>query len=921
MTTATVLAFDQIRQPENALIGGKATGLVKLVQAGLPVPTGFVVTTGAYEEFLRAAALMARIEAILAGIDFSDPVQLEAETEKIRHLIVATPIPPAIEQQIMEGYAQLGPQRFVAVRSSGTAEDTATASFAGLHDTYLHIQGERNVSESVRRCWASMWSGRAVAYRQSTGFAHASARIAVVVQEMVDAEVSGVMFTANPLTARTDEIVVNASWGLGEGIVSGIVVPDEYTLGQQPLRVKRRTIGSKEVRVVRNPATGIGTVTEPVEPPRREVCCMSDRALAALGQVGLRVMAYHGGLPQDLEWAMVGERIYLLQSRPITGVEFTWDEDVDAFQRAPEDEDAIYSGGWAAEFWNGAVSPLFYSIRSREIATRNERIYGLMGFRDLVDMRLLKYRRATVFYNLEVDSRLYRYLLPTVLRAGALGYHPSHLKEPVAQAPMALGKFALAVARVYLLRPDQSLGRWERSLRNYARRNCDEAVLPTREELRSWPIEKVRAHAVAQSAVAAGFLEHTSVGVYIYSKFTLGLLRLMVLKWAKGADAFAFQDMISGLPVRSMMVVENEELWQLAQQVRQSPALSGLIQRNDAPEFFERAAATEEGQRFVANYRQFVQRHGHRGHQDRDIYHNRRCEDANLDIQSIRLLLKATDPTPPHVLEERLVKRREEVTARVYDEVRRLPFGQLRVALMRAIHAWVLKFLVMRDDWRHSIDRTTLAKKWGYLELGRRAADQGLLDDAMDCFFLAEQELFDLLDGKAQMPLMRRKIEARRKVFLAFQARTEVPPPYLQGSTPVDFEEAAAADGATTLRGTGISRGMIQGRVRVVRDIKEIGRITPGDILVCNSTDPAWAPVFPVISGLVLEMGGMLSHGACLSREFGLPAVQIRGAMQRIPDGALVELSGDLASVRIIEEAPAIAPAAGTETAGALEHA
>lgn len=907
MMADTVLAFDQIKHPDNQQIGGKAAGLVKLVQAGMPVPAFFVVTTAAYEEFLRHGDLMQRIHAILAGIDFGNLDQLEAQAEKIRNLIVGTTIPTQIEAKITEHYETQG-GGFVAVRSSGTAEDTANASFAGMHDTYLHVKGSENVSESVRRCWASMWSGRAVSYRNSTGFDHTAARIAVVVQVMVDADVSGVLFTANPLNARTDEVIVNASWGLGEGIVSGIVVPDEYALSQRPLRLKRSVIGSKEVQVVRNPETGIGTVTEPVDAAKRDICCMSDAQLLALGDLGLRVMAYHGGLPQDLEWAIADGRPYLLQSRPITGVEFTWDEDVDAFQQAPEDEEAVSSGGWAAEFWSGAVSPLFYSIRSREIATRNERIYGLMGFKDLVRLRLLKYRRATVFYNLEVDSRLYQYLLPKVLRGGALGYHPPQLKDSVANAPMAIGRFALAILRVYLLRPDQSLGRWEKSLRAYARKNCDTAVFPTREELRSWPLDKVRAHAKEQSAVAAGFLEHTSVGVYIYSKFTLGMLRMMVLKWAKSADGFTFQDMISGLPARSLMAVENEELWQLAQEIRHSQALADMIRRHEATKFFELAGRSDEGRKFVEHYRTFVERHGHRGHADRDIYFNRRCEDPNLDIESIRLLLKALDPVPPHVLEERLIKRREEATARVHTEVRRLPIGWLRVALMQAVHAWVLKFLVMRDDWRHSIDRTTLAKKWAYLELGRRAAEQGLLEQPNDCFFLAEQELFDLLDGKALLPLVRRKIEARRKVFLAFQARTEVPPPYLKGSTPTEFDVAAAADGAQALRGTGISRGLIQGRARVVRDLKDIGTIMPGDILVCNSTDPAWAPVFPVISGLVLEMGGMLSHGACLSREFGLPAVQIRGALQRIADGALVELSGDTGSVRLLETADAAVP-------------
>lgn len=899
-----VRAFGEIEQIDNSQIGGKATGLVKLVRAGLPVPDGFVIGTTAYEEFLRAGDLMERIDANLAKVDYGNPGQLEVCTAQIRLLIVNTPVPDNIEAQIAAYYERLGGSAFVAVRSSGTAEDTANASFAGLHDTYLHILGRAGVSEAVRRCWASMWSGRAVSYRNSTGFDHATARIAVVVQVMVDAEVSGVMFTANPLNARTDELIINASWGLGEGIVSGIVVPDEYGLAHRPLAVKRRTIGSKEVQVVRDPVLGSGTVHVEVPPAQRDVCCMSDAQLLALGAVGLQVMRYYGGVPQDLEWAIVAGKVYLLQSRSITGVDFTWDEDVDAFQKFPEDDDTVWSGGWAAEFWSGAVSPLFYSIRSREIAWRNGVIYSLMGFTDLVRLRLLKYRRATVFYNVELDSRLYQYLLPRFLRAGALAYHPPELKARAAAAPMKVGRFIWALLRVYTLRRDQSLKNWERSLRAYAHKNCDTYQFATLDTLRSWPEEKVRAYAVEQSRIAAGFLEHAAVGVYIYSKFTLGLLRLMIMKWAPSADGFTFQDMISGLPVHTKMATENEELWHLAQAVRASPELRALIQQCLAPEFFERAGQCEAGRKWVRDYRTFVQRHGHRGHADRDILFNRRCEDPNLDIESLRLLLKALDPTTPRELEARLIKRREEATKRVYNEVLGGAFGGLKVAVMKFIHAWVLQFLVIRDDWRHSIDRTTLAKKWGYSELGRRAAERGLLDEQDDCFFLAEQELFDLLDGKAMLPLIKHKVAARRKVFLAFHARSEVPPGYLQGSTPTEFDQAGT-DASAALRGTGISRGMIQGRARVVRDLKDIGRITPGDILVCNSTDPAWAPVFPVISGLVLEMGGMLSHGACLSREFGLPAVQIRGAMQSISDGATIEVSGDTGSVRIVDAPPA----------------
>ena len=407
---------------------------------------------------------------------------------------------------------------------------------------------------------------------------------------------------------------------------------------------------------------------------------------------------------------------------------------------------------------------------------------------------------------------------------------------------------------------------------------------------------------------AAEFLERTSLGVYVYSKFTLGMLKQMIVNWSKTTDAFAFQDIISGLPVHTAMAEENKELWHLAQEIRRSSTLNALFRRHPGERFLAESESLAEGRAFLAKYKTFVQRHGHRGHADRDIYFTRRVEDPNLDIESFSLLLKAPNPVPPEELEARLVRRRKEVTERVLNEIRDGPFGGIKCRLFKRAHGWVLKFLVMRDDWRHSIDRVTLAKKWSYQELGLRLHERGILQSRRDFFFLSEQELFELIDGRAVLAHAKRKIVARQRVFDNFLARTERPPTFLRGSVPVDLDAMVDAPDSETLKGTGISRGAARGRARIVAELKDIGRISPDDILVCNSTDPAWAPVFPVIKGLVLEMGGMLSHGACLSREFGLPAVQIRNAMQRIEDGALVEVSGDTGQVRVLENAKPVTP-------------
>ena len=895
-----VLRIDEIDPQATSVAGGKATGLARLVQAGLPVPPGFVVTTQVYEEFMERSGVAARLTQLLAGLDHAQVTQVEERSEKIRELILTQPIPAEVEDAIGAAYRSMGADAQVAVRSSGTAEDTAQASFAGLHDTYLNVTGAASVTQAVRRCWSSMWTARAVAYRHSAGFEHASARIAVVVQLMVQSDASGVMFTANPLNARTDEIVINSSWGLGEGLVSGILDPDEIILDGRTLASRRHRVGSKEIQVVRNPATNSGTVTQPVQADRQSIISLDQAQIRALGELGQKVMAYHGGLPQDIEWAISNGQIFLLQSRAITGVEFTWDEDVDAWQTIAEDDETVWSGGWAAEFWSGPITPLFYSIRAREMWSRNSRTYRLLGFEDLMQLRWTKYRRGTAFYNTEVDSRLYKYLLPKALRGGALGYHPPGLRDKIASEPMDLKRFFEAMTSLYSLKPRLGVHRWERTLRTFMHDKVDHADFASQATLRGWSDAQVRTYALDQVKLADEFLEYTALGAYVHAKPIISLLSLLLRSWCKEADAFTLQDLISGLSQPSLLSEESRELWRLAQVVRESDSLTRLFSDSPGQAFFEAAEKTEEGQAFLEKYKLFVARHGHNGHSYRDIYFNRRIEDPTLDYESIKVLLKAPDSAPPEEHEARLIRKREDTMARVLASIRSEFFGPLKATAFKLVHNWVMDFLLLRDDWRHSVNRVTLAKKWAFKELGLRAFERGLLQSERDFYFLSEQELYDLLDGKAQQPLIRAKVQSRANVFDRFLAHQEAPPAFLKGSIEANLEQPDTVSTGDGFQGVSISRGVARGCARVVADLKNIGRIAAGDILICNSTDPAWAPVFPLIGGLIMETGGMLSHGACLSREYGLAAVQLRNAMQRITDGSMVEVNGETGRISLI---------------------
>ncbi|GLP82992.1 PEP/pyruvate-binding domain-containing protein [Mycobacterium antarcticum] len=285
-----VVGLQDPRACEHELVGGKGANLGQLVRAGFRVPSGFVVTTGAYSSFLTVSGLEAEMRGLLAEIDYASVESLEATTERIRQLISGVQVPAALDAEMGKAYEEAGADRYVAVRSSGTAEDLEGTSFAGLHDTYLDVRGVEALLDAVKRCWASLWTARATGYRQHHGFDHFDARLAVVVQNMVESEVSGVMFTGNPRTAATDETVINASWGLGEAVVQGIVTPDEYTVKSGPLKIDgklvvgsrhvlERAIGNKEKQYIRNPETGQGTVIEEVPPAHRAECALSDEVI------------------------------------------------------------------------------------------------------------------------------------------------------------------------------------------------------------------------------------------------------------------------------------------------------------------------------------------------------------------------------------------------------------------------------------------------------------------------------------------------------------------------------------------------------------------------------------------------------------------------------------------------------------------
>ncbi len=917
MTTPLIVRFEHELAVDPSLVGGKGANLGLLTRAGFDVPTGFLITTAAYRTFLESARLTPRIEELLRDANPADASDLETRMQSVRDAIGSAPIPDPLAREIDRGYAALGDRAYVAVRSSGTAEDLAGASFAGLHDTYLDVCGDTDLRDAVKRCWASLWSSRAVSYRHTRGYDHFASPIAVVVQRMVESEVSGVMFTGNPMTAATDELVINASWGLGEAIVQGIVTPDEFTVQHGDLRILDRKLGAKNIEITRDATTSRGTVTRDVPAARRTVFCLPDESVRDLAALGRRIQASYEGFPQDVEWALAGGVFYVLQSRPITAVEFSWDAEVTLSVPGPRLRgDEIWSRGWADEGWTGAVTPLMFSWRAHGWCIGQDHAIQTFGYPELDSsvMRMFVYYKGKPFYSAEMDRDLGVLTCPPPFRAAsqALSRVPKSWQAAAENLPFDYLRYLRMWTRVQTLTPKEGIFFPEHMAKDWSNNpERDEYFDGVSDgELRRFDDADLEAYVRGQIRNEVHFYFAIWTGVLILFRDEMGLLGHLVARWYDGPNQNLLADILSGTPAQTITQVENKELWNLARRIRRSAALQEAFEAHPGAPFFSAIEGSHEGDAFLQDYRAFVKRHGHRGHADRDIYFTRRAEDPTVDYHFLQSMLSVGDTISPDERDLESNRRREAAVAEALGNIRTKPMGSVKAIVFEKIVEHIHGVIAARDLQRYTIDRSTFSIKRGFKEVARRGLERGLLETWRDHYFLTMDELFDLLGGRANLRLSKAKIASRMKNFDAVDQKQAALPMFIRRGALIEFDEERTEDTPGTYRGRATSPGAVVGRARVVHSPKEISRVKAGDILVANSTDPGWTPVFMVIKGIVLETGGLLAHGVLLAREYGFPAVQVERATQLIPDGALVSVDGNSGLVTLLRDDRSDEPAA-----------
>lgn len=903
MSTSTVWFKDE-GATDISIVGGKGANLGRLTAAGFTVPPGFVVNTTGYNKHMEK--IQSSVNAILETVDYNDAEQLEEKAAEIRKLITETDVPASVASEIAASYTQMGEGVFVAVRSSGTAEDLEGASFAGLHDTYLDICGVDNVIDAVKRCWASLWTGRATFYRNSQGFDHFTSSIAIVVQTMVQSEISGVMFTGNPMNTATDQILINSSWGLGEAIVSGIVTPDEYIIRHQGKRILEKTLGTKEITISRDFKSGNGTVEEETAEDKRAVFTLSDAQAQELAQLGLDIQETYGGFPQDIEWAYQDGQFYLLQARPITGVEFSWDADVTNSVQGNNDGiefDEVWSRNFPEEMWTGGITPLMFSWRCWGLNQCHSVGVHAFGYPELdySTRRLWIYNKGVSYHNAKTDLEMIKTAVPPQLRAGLLEKIPMEWHEEALNAPFNWQRYLQMFQKVENERPDMGFKWWEVIRDDFIESETyrEETRPLSQEELRAMSDFELKQYIAKVVRLEVASYDPPWNGLLWYMRESLGWIGWMTQNWYTGGRETIMMDLMTGTRNPTVTTKDNHRVWSLANFIYKSPELLSLFNMYPNERFFDYVEQCVDGPKFMEMWNKHMELGGHRGHPDRDIYFDRRHDDVNVDLRLFKALMGTPDP---FVQEQKMTAKLEESIEHVYQNLLEQENGEFKAEAFRALIDFSHNSLEFRDNEREVMDWSTYAIKLGYEEVGRRCREQGKLHGPKDEYFLTQDELYQVLDGTTdRMPLMQAKIAARKKNFNAIDTKAMHPPKYLQKglAAAIDVPELS---GDGVLKGKSTSIGKVTGTARVVKELSQIGRVNKGEILIVHATDPGWTPVFMLITGIVLETGGLISHGALLAREYGLPGVQIPGALQLIPDGATITLDGDAGAVIIHDD-------------------
>ena len=863
-----VLGLDEIDKTQVALAGGKGANLGELSRIeGVRVPAGYCVTTDAFLRIMsEAPSIDDRLDR-LPGLDPDDRETIRALSAEIRRTLEAVAVPDDLATAITRPLARLGEHAAYAVRSSATAEDLPTASFAGQHDTYLNVVGPAAILRHVRRCWASLFTERAVTYRLRNGIDHRKVRMAVVVQQMVFPQAAGILFTADPITSNRKVASVEAGFGLGEALVSGLVNADVYKVRGD--EIVARTIATKQLAIQASSAGG--TQEQAIEPERQQQPALTDAQVLRLAQLGRRIEA-HFGRPQDIEWCLVDDELHIVQSRPITTL-FPIPE-------AGDGENHVYVSVGHQQMMTDAWKPLGISLWQLTAA----RPMYEAGGRLFVDVTRLLASPATRTAFMEafgrsdplIGSALQTIIdrgdfLPTLPDEGPVtlppGVAPSGTPTPVETGP--------ALVDELMARTRASLATLERDIQAVSGAALLDFILADIRRLR------------------AILFDPESTRVFMTAMEATWWLNDHLQEWLGEKNA---ADTLTQSVPHNVTSEMGLALLNVADAIRPHPKVVAFLQHVEDDGFLDELPKLAGGLQAQEAIRGWLDTYGMRCVGEIDITRPRWSERPSALVP---MILSNVRNFAPGEAERRFAQGLQEAREwerELLERLRSLPDGGQKAAQTKQKIDQVRAFIGYREYPKYGMVSRYFVYKQALLEEAARLVQAQVLRETEDIFYLTLQELHDLVrTNQVDGQLIRR----RKDAFRSYEALT---PPRVLTSDGEGVAGAYRRDDvpAGALVGLPVSAGIVEGRARVILDMAEAD-LEAGDILVTAATDPSWTPLFVAVKGLVTEVGGLMTHGAVIAREYGLPAVVgVERATRLIRDGQRIRVNGTDGYVEIL---------------------
>ncbi|WP_042203884.1 phosphoenolpyruvate synthase [Paenibacillus camerounensis] len=867
-----VLSFKELEASQLMLAGGKALNLGRLSRIdGIQVPEGFCVTTAVYRQTVTKSEVYQSLVGQLKTLSAGDREQIAAISRQIRQIILETALPAEVSRAVAAQLSILGEELAYAVRSSATAEDLPHASFAGQQDSYLNIIGSHNILEHISKCWASLFTDRAVIYRIQNGFDHAQVYLSVIVQKMMKPETSGIMFTADPVSGSRKVMSIEAGFGLGESLVSGLVSPDSYRIRDGVITGKQ--IASKQLAMYSSQEGGIQT--HRLEPHQQTVPALSDPQIIELALLGRQIEAYFG-CPQDIEWCLEDGVFYIVQSRPITTL-FPIPEAADQVNR-------VYLSVGHQQMMTDAMKPLglaFYLMTT----PAPMRTAGGRLFVDVTPHLASPDTGAAVINALGKSDPLIKNALMSVVECGDFIQVASENHK----LPNSL----------------KSNENTDSGLFN-ARIEYDPDIVPGLIQRNQASVEELQYNISAKSGTA--LFDFILEDMQELKKLLFDPQSSAVIMTGMDASSWINEQMNEWLGEKnaadtlSQSVADNITsemglaLLDVADVIRPFPEVIAYLQQAISEDFLDELTSLAGGREASSAIRSYLEKYGMRCSGEIDLTRTRWSEQPHtlvpMILNHIRHFSRGASRQKFEQGRQEAVNKEQELLNRL----KQLPDGGQKAAETKRVIRLLRGFSGYREYPKYGMISRYFIYKQALLREAEQLVIKGLLQEKEDIFYLT----FDELREAVYASRLDYEITGTRKEEYRLYNKLTPPRVLTSDGEMINGSYKRANLPEDAIIGLPVSSGVIEGRARVIFNM-EYADLEEGDILVTPFTDPSWTPLFVSVKGLVTEVGGLMTHGAVIAREYGLPAiVGVEQATRRIKDGQMIRIDGTEGIIEIL---------------------